>query len=279
MTSGKGEEALRELALRLLSPNRPEVSEDMSPQLFVERLPDNLPIKIPIPEGFTVVGGLSRANERLGGLETLVVLDAPVSTEQVRVAYRQLMDSTPGWSERTPPGRTDGGFVFGPRASALLFCEEESGSALVVSPQELPGTPITDVRLRLDTGPRTPCTRTQRGVVEQEWRIPKLAQPAGARVYPEAKSITRHPDFESSSLTVDANMWPAEIAAHYNTQLAAGGWTLTGEDLSSPQAWSSWEFSDEQGNRWIGVFAALELPEPPRRYFLRVLAYRRVEHR
>lgn len=279
-------EAWRELARRLLGERSPEATGGGGPQLFIKRLPDNLPVEIPIPDGFDVVGGLWFANERLGGLETHVMLDAPLDAEQVSEAYRQLMDSTAGWSERTPPGRPrHGGFVFGPHASPLLFCEEGSGSALVVAPQELAGEPnTTGVRLRLDTGPRTSCTREQpERAAEDKWRIPLLTAPAGVRVLPEGKSATRRePDFESSSSMVEANMSLEQIAAHYNTQLAAGGWTLTGEEVSGPQAWSTWEFSDAQESFWAGAFASLglpqRLPETPRRYSLRVLAHHTEEH-
>ena len=275
---GEGEEALRELALRLLSPSRPEVARGGQPRLFVGRLPDHLPVEIPIPDGFDIVGSLARADERHSGPQTHVVLDAPIGAEQVRETYRELM-GTAGWSESKFPSRMGGGFAFGPRASLLLFCEEESGTALILGADELPNAP-TDVRLWLDTSPRSPCIRRQPvSALEEEWLIPRLVQPTGAREYPDGRSVTRQTDFESSTVIVDADARLAEMVAHYNAQLSLRGWTLSGEDLSGPQAWSSWEFSDDQGHLWAGMFTALELTGTPRRYLLRVLAYRREEHR
>lgn len=279
MPSRGGEEALRELALRLLSSSRSEAAGGARPQLFVGRLPDNLPVEVPIPDGFTVLGGLVGVDELLGGLQAHIVLDAPMGAEQVRETYRELM-SMGGWSERKFPGQMGGGFAFGPRASLLLFCREvESSPALTVSAHELPNS-STDVRLGLYTGPRSPCIRSQAvAAVEAKWLIPRLVQPTGTREYPEGRSSIRQPDFESSSLIVATNLELPEIATHYDAQLSAGGWTLTGEDLSGPQAWSSWKFFDKQEQLWAGMFAALGLPEAPRRYLLRVLAYRREENR
>ncbi len=208
------------------------------------------------------------------------MLDAPMGAEQVRGTYRELLGSTSGWSEHRALGQRGGGFAVGPLASALLFCEEGSASALTVITQELPHGQASDVRLRLETGPRSPCARKWRErVLDEGWLIPGLVPPTGAHEHPQGRLATRQPEFENSSLIVDANMGLAEIAAHYNAQLASGGWTLTDENLNGPQASSSWELSDEQGQSWVGVFAALGLPETSRRYLLRVLVYRRAEHR
>ncbi len=59
MPSGReGVEAWRKLALRLLTTRNAELSRGGPPRLFVGRLPDDLPVEVPVPDGFTVVGGL-----------------------------------------------------------------------------------------------------------------------------------------------------------------------------------------------------------------------------
>jgi hypothetical protein len=59
-TSDQGEAVVRALALRLLAPRYPGMPAPGEIQLLTGRLPDPLPVDIPIPEGATVAGSLSR---------------------------------------------------------------------------------------------------------------------------------------------------------------------------------------------------------------------------
>jgi hypothetical protein len=51
-----------------------------------------------------------------------------------------------------------------------------------------------------------------------------------------------------------------EVAANYNEQLEAAGWTLLESGESEGHGWSHWSLTDEEGQEWIGTFILLEVP-------------------
>ena len=44
------------------------------------------------------------------------------------------------------------------------------------------------------------------------------------------------------------------LVAHYARQLEQAGWQRTGEGSSEPMGWHTWEFRDEENERWLGCF-------------------------
>ena len=110
-----GEPTLRALALRLLTSEAPRSAVAEQPRLFVGRLPENLPVEIPVPEGFVIVGSVVRG-ERVGEPAIEVVLDAALPAEQAHESYRELMAST-GWRKKEWFKRRPGGFESGPPAA------------------------------------------------------------------------------------------------------------------------------------------------------------------
>ncbi len=84
--SENNEALLQELALRLLI--QPFESRPQNPQLLVGRLPENLPVEIPQPEGSRLLGSLMRNPEIVD-----VVLDVPslqnVLSASIKSVYRR----------------------------------------------------------------------------------------------------------------------------------------------------------------------------------------------
>ena len=109
--------------------------------------------EIPVPEGLTLVGSMTRSGWR-GEPETEIILDAALSAEDVREAYRQQMTAV-GWFERQRPGPR-GGFSPGPRRGRLMLCKSERGPSLMVTADDRPGEPTA---VRANRGPLTAATR------------------------------------------------------------------------------------------------------------------------
>jgi hypothetical protein len=96
-TFSNGESRVLELATRLLSDEDPVARAVLKPRIFVGRLPEDMPVEIPIPDNFAMVGSLVRSEPDPHGEPTVeVVLDARMPAEQVRDAYRAQM-SAAGW--------------------------------------------------------------------------------------------------------------------------------------------------------------------------------------
>lgn len=75
---------------RLLSPEFESGSASKQrPSFFIGRLPDNLPVGIPIPDSTRIVG--SRPHGGSPQSEVEVVLDADMTAEHAREAYRVAM--------------------------------------------------------------------------------------------------------------------------------------------------------------------------------------------
>lgn len=258
------------LALRLLAIDYLGEPQEEPPRLFVRRLPDEMLEEIPVPEGLTLVGSMVRSGWR-GGLETEMVLDAAVSAESVREAYRQRMTAA-GWFERERPGPR-GGFGSGPRRGRLVLCKSERGPSLMVTADDRQGEP-TAVRLTLDTDRRnSPCVPHRHyGPDFDRDVIPELEPPPGARYVERGWGSSQGEDIQESRATIEAATGLEGVAVHYAGQLEAGGWTHTGGGIDGPLASSAWELTEGEGQKWMGVFTALEVPETPRRYLLQVRA-------
>lgn len=247
-------------------------AEEQRPSFFIGRLPEDLPVEVPIPDGATIVGSQPHGYGPRDEVE--VVLDAGMTAEQVREAYRTLMTAA-GWSEsdrhRGPMGS---GFVSEAPPDVLLFCKTDRGPALFVRARERKDAP-TDVRLSLLPDERhSPCSpQGPEYYGLEESVLPTLKPPPSAMLLPRSAGGGYY-DVESTAV-LETDLDLASIGAHYVTRLRNSGWTLTEESQGGPQAWSAWAFSDDAGQRWIGLLVALRLPEPPRQHFLQIHARRR----
>jgi hypothetical protein len=279
-SAGEGESRLLNLAKRLLASEDPVAREVQWPKIFVGRLPEEMPIDIPIPEGLEVVGSLLRDERNpYDDPSVEIVLDAGMPAERVRDAYRELMTAA-GWSEPDQRG-FGGGFGFRPIGVTALFCRGERGPALYLSARDTAandrGAP-TDVRLRLVMGSRySPCAPEPYHEPDFERMIPNLAPPPGAYQYPGGGGGST--DDVHATATLETDLEPAAVGVHYANQLEGAGWTRTDESRGGKQAWSTWRFADEDGSPWSALFFALQLPEAPRRFFLLVHAVQTPEWR
>ena len=72
--------------------------------------------------------------------------------------------------------------------------------------------------------------------------------------------MSGHGNLGAVSATLETEMNSSSLTDHYADQLTAANWTMMGEGESGPSSWSSWSYSDEDGQAWDGFLMALELP-------------------
>ena len=257
---------------RLLSPEfNPGSSEKQRPSFLVGRLPENLPVEIPVPNGASIIGSRPHGDDPRAEVE--VVLDVDTTAEQSRETYRELMART-GWSEsdrhRGPMGS---GFVSEAPPDVLLFCKSDRGPALFVRARDRKDAP-TDVRLSLVPNERySPCSpRDYQARMLFEPILPPLAPPPGARLFPRSEGGSDD-DVESNAV-LQTDLHLGAVGTHYVAHLKDAGWSLLNEGGAGPQTWSTWSFSDETGQPWSGLFTALRLPDTPQELLLRLWARR-----
>lgn len=258
------ESDLLELALRLtIYPNDPHTQ---NAQLLPGKLPDKLPVEIPIPEGSRVLGSLIRNPESIE-----MLLDTYLPPEQVLTFYRQRME-TMGWQTTDifqpnrgglmPAGaRSRGGnetFYKGLRdpshtvsglgiSSAWVdeFNRNRSGPVLTVNAYPGKGN-MTDLRLNLNMQgpfppgpPRHMRRHLSRNIVTL---LPALEAP-------EESNLTGGGSGGSlngahSEITLETNIGLSTLVAHYKAQLEQAGCVLIEESQDGPFAWITWTLKD-----------------------------------
>ncbi|HZS88158.1 MAG TPA: hypothetical protein VFE42_11800 [Chloroflexota bacterium] len=249
------------LLLRLVGGSFPP--DESPPRLLVGRLPEPLPVELPLPDGARVVGS------QLRGRVATMILDVDSPAQQVLDFYRDRLLAA-GWTEAGQHTGWHGGFTpsahFGPD---LILCRGPRGPSLSVQATDVAGAP-TDVRLNLNIDTRqSPCAAhfRQRGVNEV---LPNLTPPAGAQQMPRGGGGGGNSWHSNATLASTLDL--AAIAAHYAHQLRAANWTPKGEGTSGPVAWSSWSFKDESGEDWRGLLFVLRRPEAEGQYVLNLRA-------
>jgi len=248
-TSTDDEAGFRVLARRLLAPAPEEL------QFLVGRLPDELPMEIPLPDDARIVGSLVRS-----GGETEIVLDGSQTADQVLDFYREELASA-GWIAFDYP--MQGGFVPGIGRTGLTFCSEIQDLVLWVGAYEVEDGP-TDVRLDLRTEPRLASCTKDPGAPEHA--IPFLEDPPGAQQI--TTGFGGSTDSLSAEATLRADLDVAVLEAHYAAQLEEAGWIRHDRAQSGPLVWSAWTFQDEGGRDWRGFLLAMEMAEVPDRRFV-----------
>ncbi|OPX78550.1 MAG: Tetratricopeptide repeat protein [Methanosaeta sp. PtaB.Bin039] len=248
--SDSNRSSMEDLAVRLLQPTSYVSFELQETQLLVGRLPDRMPIDVPLPPGAHVVGSMTHGSRSVD-----VVLDVENMTpEDVLDFYRKSMAAR-NWKDIDISGTSRG---FSPNETKITLCQGRKDPALVVTAYPVVDGP-TDVRLNIDTAPRySPCREQGR---YDDWMkpLPKLVAPSG---------VTEHNlGFSSSgagsvgtSTTLKTGMDVREIVAHYGGLMEAASWTKTGEGRGEDLAWSTWSSKDEDDFTWNALLWAVELP-------------------
>lgn len=260
---------LEKLALGLLVyPGDPRASK---PRLFLGKIPENLPIEVPVPEQSRVVGTLARSETQVE-----IVLESDLTPEEVFSFYRVQLTSL-GWHEPEGMWPHPGGFLhsdFGPHMN-ITFCQGSGGAGLTLNILQLESR-STDVRLNLSLDREmNPCA--QQAMMGRQMHhhgmyeiIPPLAPPRGAQQ--RGGGGGSGPDEAHTTATLKTNLALDALAKHYADQLSQAGWTQTDAGASGPLGWHTWQFTSEDQEPWSGLFFILKTPEKPDDYFLYVRA-------
>lgn len=231
-------------------------------------LPDDLSVEVPIPNNAEVIGSLVRSDNKYKQVE--IILDVPEEPNEVIEFYRNSLKKA-GWNESEgfyPPER--GGFVHIPSMpESATFCRyEREGPSLTITAYTPDGEKPADVRLHLDTDPRTSICKERffgpRGTDRAEKLIPMLKPPEGA-VQRGGGSGGGGDQWESDA-TLETKLSVGELETHYRNQLLKAEWELKEEGSNSSIAWSIWSFTDEFGDDWSGILLVSELGQENMRY-------------
>jgi hypothetical protein len=240
---------------RLFDVRYPGAPEPGEVRILAGQLPEDLPTELAMPRDAEVVGSVARGDQSVE-----IILDVPGEPQSVLDAYGERLVAA-GWREPKLEGPSEGGFVPADGAFANAFCREEGEPYMTVSAFSLDNGDMSDVRLSLNSGPQdySPCAQSSPGGPPMtEGLIPRLEAPRDARMTEGGEGGGGSDSWYSSS-TLETAMSVADLEEHYRDQLEAAGWNREDRGASGPVAWSTWTFTDD-GDRWSGVFLALDVP-------------------
>ncbi len=253
--------ALQQLLQRLVGYSYPGAPSQEA-QIYVGKLPEKMPVDIPLPEGSQVVGTVVRGEESIQ-----IVLDTNNPPDRVLEFFRQQL-SAAGWSTQDQSVGPSGGFVPSGISNEIILCKSIKGPSLFLSATSEKGAP-TDVRLNLNTSKtqQYPCSQPRGAQSLAQSLMPRLVAPSGAQQN-ESGSGGSSTGSAYNNATILTDQKASELASFYGDQLAKAGWTKQDSGQSGPIAWSTWTLRDKDGANWKGLFFALDLPGTPSRRFV-----------
>jgi len=248
---------LRELAERLLSPQYSNpLGQQTSIQLLVGQLPSNLPLKLPIPPGATLLGSAvrSQGDQNLAGAD--IILNVPGTAEAVLNLYEKEFQAQNWKAQRNFPGNPmPGGFQPAPMLLNRVFCKSTQGPLAVVSVEPQSAGP-NHVRLSIDTLGSSSCAYSPSsypGSDPAAQRIPPLYAPKGTTV--QSTGGGGGGDRWSTDAVAETNLSAAQLEEHFAQQLKQAGWQQTASGDTPSLAWSTWTLPGE--GKWQGFLYAL----------------------
>jgi hypothetical protein len=257
-------EIVHALALRLLAPREFADPSWTPSELLVGQLPPDLADGVPVPPNSRVLGSLVRGRAHVD-----VELDTDLPAAAVRSFYTEQLTAA-GWRVVELQWHRHGGFSYGSApAQHTLFCRGKRGPAITIAASEETGQP-TEVRITVMLDARqSPCAHVEQ--MDNPWHmLPDLRPPANAHQIPSGGSGGGDSVISMATLTSELDV--AAIAAHYQDQLAAAGWTVETAEQQGAVAWSRWRFADKNGDAWRGMFVLLQTRATPNQYSVQLHA-------
>ena len=260
---------LRALALALLVPRSGGPQTDAEPQLLVGRLPADLPVTLPLPEGSRLLGTLLSGNP-------LVVLESELAPDAVISWYEERLLAA-GWRQLPAPvhPHLHGGFVSAahaepaahvemprlPFAAFVLGEDGQDGPGLGVEAFAGPGgRTVAHLNVHRDGATAFGHIPFRPLQGQDPWAaMPALVPPPGVQHWNLGASGGSDRIQADGRIQTDLDL--ATVAAGYAAQLEESGWQQQDAGVSGPVAWSRWSFGDRDGEPWRGLFVILERAE------------------
>ena len=263
-----GEDALRELAVRLLTFHHSlllAVQQVQEPQLLVGQLPPDLPLELPLPEGSRLLGSLAVENP-------MIAIESQLAGEDVVTFYRERL-TTAGWTVQEHFGPMQGGFVHSSRSDhsmATFFTPDDRFTLAVMTAPAPGGRTTVQLTLQGEVAEFRPRLRPHRDDFMAV--LPPIRGPKGAMQMPGGGGAG--PDHVDTSATLESDLDLATVSAHYLGELAHVGWQQLDAGASGPVAWSTWSFTDQDSAAWQALLLILQRPGRQGNYALTLRAER-----
>jgi hypothetical protein len=251
----------KELAIALLGGGR--VPGQPPPEIFVGRAPNDFPTSL-LPAGSVeILGGIRysdtptpRGNR---GAAIFILRSNPDSAlPAIYAAWERA-----GW-KHPDLSQSRGGFVPAPITRPTFYCSDSGFVTTVASARPAGGR-----YLRIDFSgaqPFGPCDRRDPYVRPpnlEAYSFPTLVAPAG--VTTSNSSLGQSSIGREAMAVLETELTPAQILAHYASQLKSAGWTVGEPATTANAAFQIAEMKDLKGGTLTGILAAIAIPKPKAR--------------
>lgn len=219
------------------------------PEIVVGRMPEKMPFEVPRPDDARVLGALARPSN---GTLVFSVVQPPIEAMKAYVALLRRA----GWDDRG--GEIGSGFQPPVTPNSGTFCQGEKRSISAGTAEGSKGQTVFLVRYT-EGGSYSPCEDRQReNVSPQRGPIPTLYPPPGTSVVHGNISGSLH--YSEASGRLRTELRPAQLVAHYATQLRSEGWEPQSESSGADVAAQTWRIKDRRGKAWVGILVAAAIP-------------------
>ena len=75
-------------------------------------------------------------------------------------------------------------------------------------------------------------------------------------------------NYSEASARLKTELRPAQLMAHYGTQLRADGWDPRSEPSGADVVGQTWAIQDRRGKAWVGLLVAIAVPDSDDREML-----------
>jgi hypothetical protein len=218
--------------------------------IAVGEIPTAFPVALEAPAGVEIVGGLL-----FSGIEShqdQLIFTAPGDGSAALAGLAAQLEAQ-GYT-RAPQQQMGGGFQ-GAMPRSETYCGDDNQ---VVS---LMAAPLAENRSDLrvlvhwyPAGAYGPCEPgPQPGMIDSYPQImPLLVAPAGTTML--SGSSSSGSDQSTHRTELSSTLRLEELANHYEGQLEAAGWALSGSTRNASLAWSAWQVEFE-GETWVGTLS------------------------
>ncbi len=257
---GGDEAALREFISRYITyPG----SDAEHIRVYLGSLPPEFSYDLPLPEDARVIGSVQQTSYA----QLQVIQETSLTPDEVQTFYAEALPAA-GWT--VADTAYGGGFVSADYSAT--YCQGEE-IFLSVNAGVLPEGK-TDVRVFVQASQGySPCAPNAEYSDPLSEMIPALKNPPGTRMSSSGGGggSSDSEAYNETHLTGDISA--PDAATYYNDQLSAAGWTLVESGSADGLGWSTWTFTDADGDAWAGTLLVSDIPPGSGKLF----AYVRVE--
>lgn len=231
--------------------------------LLVGRAPEDIPPEL-VPPKSEIVGSLTQFEN------VIVVLGVPEAPDSaIGVMESRLLAA--GWTRPTPaaPRPVPRGFVAADFPGGAMggmpnvVCRGDEFVTLTSMYRNSGGSLL---KVTFNRGGRySACrqrteTTTYRSPYE-EAPVPVLRAPTGAMMTGGGGMSTSGSNDFTMSARLSTRLKPAEVVAHYDTQMRAAGWSQRGDGSVEFLAARTYQKKDEKERTWSATLSAIKVPD------------------